>query len=372
MPPLQPLPLNPINVRRVAQALREGGIAGVPTETVYGLAGRADDPEALRSIFQAKRRPLSNPLIVHVGESLSSLTALEEFGLITLRGIGVSVREQTIRLLRRFWPGPLTLIHPRGARVLDLVTGTQPSVGLRMPDHPVLQEILTQIPFPLAAPSANRFGRISPTNAQAVIDEFGESVPYVLDGGECSCGIESTIVGWEHPHDSEPRWIIYRPGAVSAQDLTEVLEVPVTHLSAPSGEQTPLRTPGSQLSHYAPSRPFLRLHEAATDTELTQSLAPYLRQGKLVYLSLQGLPGILTHEERWQRRLSTISGTYERHFLSPRGNWAEAAQELFRLLRRLDRPDVGCLVMGEYIDAQTDGLARAVGERLRRASIQLS
>jgi L-threonylcarbamoyladenylate synthase len=211
-------------------ALRRGDVVGLPTETVYGLAGDASSPEAIARIFALKGRPADHPLIVHV----AGIDALDAWA----RDVPPLAR----KLAEAFWPGPLTLILRRQAHVLDAVTGGQDTVGLRCPRHPLALQVLRRFEGGLAAPSANRFGRISPTSAAHVRGEFGDAVPVVLDGGECEVGIESTIVDLSGP---TPR--ILRPGRLGKADIEAVIG-PVVEGAA---KESP-RVSGALASHYAP------------------------------------------------------------------------------------------------------------------------
>lgn len=221
------------DVARAAQLLRQGGLVAFPTETVYGLGARADDPGALRRIFEAKRRPTDHPLIVH----LPGAHALDDWAR--------DVPDRARRLAKLFWPGSLTLILRRKPGVPDLVTGGQDTLGLRVPNHPVALALLDAVGCGLAAPSANRFGRLSPTTAAHVVEELGDAVDAVLDGGACHVGLESTIVDLTAVR---PR--LLRPGAVTDDALAEVLGAPL----AGAGDDAP-RAPGTLPTHYAPTTP---------------------------------------------------------------------------------------------------------------------
>lgn len=214
-------------------ALRRGDAIGLPTETVYGLAADALDPAAVARIFALKGRPADHPLIVHlpIGAALSDWAR--------------EVPDAAQRLAERFWPGPLTLILKRHARVPDAVTGGQDTVGLRMPAHPMAQAVLKEFNSGLAAPSANRFGHVSPTSAAHVRSEFGAALPVVLDGGDCELGIESTIVDLSA---SVPR--ILRPGSIGRLALESV----IGPLGEGKNEASP-RVSGSLEQHYSPSTP---------------------------------------------------------------------------------------------------------------------
>lgn len=214
---------------RAVEFLQGGGLVAFPTETVYGLGADARNVAAVRRIFEVKRRPPTHPLIVHIG----SASALAEWA--------VDVPESAVRLADRFWPGPLTIILRRSEKVLAEVTGGQETVGLRVPSHPMALRLLAGFGGGIAAPSANRFGRVSPTTAEHVLEDLGNEVDFVLDGGPCAVGIESTIVDL-----SAGAPAILRPGGVSKEEIEEVLghAVPV--------RQTGVRAPGSHSSHYAP------------------------------------------------------------------------------------------------------------------------
>lgn len=211
-------------------ALRRGEPIGLPTETVYGLAADAHDPAAVRRIYELKGRPSDHPLIVHVADAVTASRWAGDWP------------EAAEALAEAFWPGPLTLILPRAANVPDEVTGGQDTVGLRVPAHPVAQALLRAFEGGVAAPSANRFGRISPTTAQHVREEFGDAVPVVLDGGECEIGLESTIVDLS---SDTPR--ILRPGKLSRPEIEAVIG-PVAE--GKDGDSP--RASGTLASHYAP------------------------------------------------------------------------------------------------------------------------
>jgi L-threonylcarbamoyladenylate synthase len=232
-------PPSAADIEAAVAALRRGECIGLPTETVYGLAADARNPAAVRRIFELKGRPADHPLIVH----LPGPEALADYA--------IEVPDAALRLAARFWPGPLTLILERGPGVPDEVTGGQDTVGLRVPAHPVAREVLQAFGGGLAAPSANRFGRISPTRAAHVRTEFGDALPIVLDGGPCEVGIESTIVDLS---GRRPR--LLRPGGIPRSEIEAVLgPLDGGHADAP-------RVSGSLEKHYAPHTP-LRLADRA-------------------------------------------------------------------------------------------------------------
>jgi L-threonylcarbamoyladenylate synthase len=215
------------------QALRDGDLVAFPTETVYGLGANAQNPAAVRKIFEAKGRPTSHPVIVHLDSPRYLHRWVRE------------VPDAAARLGEKFWPGPLTLVMPRAPQVHDIVTGGQDTVAVRVPSHPMAQQLLTAFGGGIAAPSANRYGRLSPTRAEHVREELGDSVRVILDGGEAQVGLESTIVAC----DGQTVRLL-RPGAVTATQIRSVvgeLLIGATHDSP--------RVPGSHAAHYAPSTP---------------------------------------------------------------------------------------------------------------------
>jgi L-threonylcarbamoyladenylate synthase len=248
--------LAPADIGRAVAVLRAGGLIAFPTETVYGLGADASNPGAVKKIYAAKGRPRNHPLIVH----LASVDAVSHWA--------SEVPETAKLLAARYWPGPLTLILKRAARVDDLVTGGQDTVALRVPSHATAQALLRSFGGGIAAPSANRYGRVSATTAEHVEAEFGSAIDFVLDGGACDLGIESTIVDV-----SGARPALLRPGSITLPELEAVLGHP---LRAP-GSDSP-RAPGTHAKHYAPRTP-LMLMEGDLVAELAASMS---RQGQRV------------------------------------------------------------------------------------------
>ncbi|VCU70573.1 Threonylcarbamoyl-AMP synthase [Pigmentiphaga humi] len=259
--PARILPPTPEAIVEAAALLRAGQPIGMPTETVYGLAADASSAEAVARIFAAKGRPNDHPVIVHVAEGDD------------LSHWAVRVPAAARKLMAAFWPGPLTLILPRATGVLDAVTGGQDTVGVRCPAHPVAQALLKAFGGGLAAPSANRFGRVSPTTAQHVADEFDTGVPVVLDGGACGVGIESTIVDV-----SSEIPILLRPGHISPVELSAVLGTVVLTRAEMDARRDVPRVSGSLSAHYAPRTP-LRL---AGGAELRAEIAAATARGQEV------------------------------------------------------------------------------------------
>ena len=230
-------------IHAAAELLRAGEIVAFPTETVYGLGADAANPLALRRVFEAKGRPVDHPLIIHIADASQ------------MAGWGRDIPERAWQLADAFWPGPLTMILQRGKRVLNEVTGGQETVGLRVPDHPAATALLREFGGGIAAPSANRFGRVSPTRAQHVRDELGAHVGMILDGGACRVGLESTIVSLV-----KGNVVLLRPGSIQVAAIEEVLRQSVM-LTQPVGQT--VRIPGALAAHYAPATP-LELHSAET------------------------------------------------------------------------------------------------------------
>jgi L-threonylcarbamoyladenylate synthase len=313
------------NLAFFAEALKAGCLVAIPTETVYGLAGLALDQAASRSIFDVKGRPLMDPLILHVANP-SMVDQLAE------------IPDGFSRLTEAFWPGPLTIILPKKPVVPDIVTAAKPTVAVRMPRHPVAHALLELVGQPLAAPSANPFGYVSPSTAQHVTDSFGESVPFVIDGGACEIGLESTILDLSHPDSPE----VLRPGAISAEQLGKVLGRTVAVRIKQLDPDQAATAPGTFSKHYSPK------------TSLTlfcgdEGPSPSNSQA-VVYL--QRPPSVSDKHTYW---------------LSENGDMETVAKSLFALLRQLD-------AMGyETIACQkphplSGGMAQAVADRLQRAA----
>jgi L-threonylcarbamoyladenylate synthase len=264
------------DIARAAALLRAGELVAFPTETVYGLGADATNPAAVANIFTAKGRPADHPLIVH----LPSVSHLGRWAR--------DVPAAAYALAAAFWPGPLTLILKRQpGGVPDTVTGGQDTVGLRVPNHPLALALLREFDGGIAAPSANRYGRISPTQAQHVVDELGTRVAMVLDGGACSVGIESTILDLS---TATPR--ILRPGMIDATMIAGVLG----QRPAQQGDTAP-RVPGSVAAHYAPRTPMQRVPSAALATVLAQAL----EHGKrIAVLAFQPAPANLSNIAAWR------------------------------------------------------------------------
>ena len=309
------------DIGRAAELLRDGELVGVPTETVYGLAANAFDEQAALRIFQAKNRPSFDPLIVHVRDRAQ------------VNEVVADVPAEAAALMEKFWPGPLTLVLPKRERIPGIVTSGLDTVGVRMPAHPLTLELLRELEFPLAAPSANPFGYISPTTAQHVADQLGGSVPYILDGGPCEVGVESTIIGWE---SGTP--VLYRPGGLALEHIEEVIGS-----VRPQVEHVLPLAPGMIESHYAPRKPLL--------VGDVRSLLNERRDSRCAVITFTA------HYDVW--RCET---------LSPNADVNEAARKLFHVLRDLDASDAELIIAEVF---PNEGLGRAINDRLRRASARV-
>lgn len=315
----------PANLRRLAAALRQGELVAIPTETVYGLAAHALDAKACRAIFQAKRRPANDPLIVHVPD-LAHAEELAEFN------------PAARRLARRFWPGPLTLVLPKKACVPGIVTSGGPTVAIRAPAHPLARRLLRLAKIPLAAPSANLFGYISPTTAAHVREGLGARIPHILDGGACAVGVESTVLDMTNP--KKPR--VLRPGAVTATQLEKFLGVKV-HGAKSRGRRARQPAPGMLERHYSPRTPLLLSPPTAKGT------AP----ARIAVVLLRRPPGKKPAQHIF--------------WLSERGALTEVARNLYDVLRRADAGRYRQIRV-EPLPADASGLAAAINDRLRRAA----
>jgi L-threonylcarbamoyladenylate synthase len=305
------------DISTAIRLLKGGQLVAIPTETVYGLAGNALDAAVVAKIFEAKGRPSFDPLICHVPDVAAALNYVSH------------IPETARQLTARFWPGPLTLVLPRKKNIPDLVTSGLDTVGIRCPSHPLTQQLLRHLPFPLAAPSANPFGYVSPTTAQHVQDQLGEKINYILDGGPCPVGIESTILSFEGDDAT-----VLRLGGLSAEEIESCIGPVKLHLHSSSNPVAP----GQLKSHYAPRKKMI-----------TGNIEQLLRQHPRA--------GVLSFQTNYNSPHQFI--------LSPSGDMAEAAKNLFTALRMLDNHPTD-IILAEYVPEA--GLGRAINDRLRRAS----
>lgn len=302
--------------------LKQNNLVAIPTETVYGLAANALNPIAVAKIFEAKNRPTFDPLIVHT----HSLQQVKTFT--------TSIHPLLHQLALKFWPGPLTLLLPKNELIPALVTSGLDRVGVRIPKHPLTLELLSKLDFPLAAPSANPFGYISPTSALHVEKQLGNKISYILDGGSCDVGIESTIVGEENG-----QIIIYRLGGLAIEDIEKeigTVQVQINQSSNP-------KAPGQLKSHYAPKKP---VYTGNIHTLLPQFLNKKL--GIILFGESINLPETVIVKD-----------------LSPSQNYQEAASNLFKYLRELDEAAIDVIIATQLPEMS---IGIAINDRLRRAS----
>jgi L-threonylcarbamoyladenylate synthase len=308
------------NIQIAIDELLKGNLVGIPTETVYGLAGNALDENALLKIFETKNRPAFDPLILH-SYSVEAIKKYVEY-----------IPEKLEILLKHFSPGPLTVLLPKKNTISDLATSGLSTVAFRIPNHALTLQLLEEIDLPLAAPSANPFGYISPTSADHVNKQLGDKIKYILEGGACQIGIESTIIGYENDTP-----IVYRLGGLAVEDI-EALIGKVELLSHSTSNP---KAPGMLKSHYAPRKPtFLLTPE--TEKLITETTA---------FIGFSEKNSLFREENQV--------------LLSPTGNLNEASRNLFRFLRELDESNFEQLFIAEV---PNEGLGRAINDRIKRAT----
>ncbi len=307
------------SVAEAARLLQDGQLVAFPTETVYGLGGDATNERAVAAIFEAKGRPQFNPLISHVLDAAEA----QKF---------VLWNETAEKLAARFWPGPLTLVLPRspGSPISLLATAGLDTVAIRAPSHPVAQALIRAAGRPIAAPSANRSGAVSPTRAEHVAESLGERVPLILDGGPCLVGVESTVLDLTTATPT-----LLRPGGATREAIEAVVGSIAVSDALPSGDSAH-KSPGQLESHYAPARPVRLAATSVTADEGLLAFGPVVPQGAML--------------------------TYN---LSPSGDLGEAAANLFAMMRTLDRPGIGRIAV---MPIPQTGLGLAINDRLRRAA----
>ncbi len=311
------------NIQKAVEILNQEELVAIPTETVYGLAGNAYSKKAVSKIFEMKNRPSFNPLIVHI-HAIDQLDQLASY-----------IPNKARLLANTFWPGALTLVLKKKPLVPDIVTAGKDSVAIRMPNHPVTLALLEQLSFPLAAPSANPFGSISPTKAIHVEEYFGHKLQMVLDGGHCKDGIESTIIGFE---SDEP--VLYRLGAISIEEIEKV----IGKIEIKNKKETSPDAPGMLLRHYAPStNTYLE-----TNVEEFVKSFPDKRIGLLLFSKAVNAPQII-HQE----------------ILSKNGDFKEAAANLYAALHFLDKLKLDMIIAERLPDIE---LGKSINDRLERAT----
>lgn len=308
------------DTNQAADVLGSGGIVGIPTETVYGLAANAFNEQAVVKVFKAKNRPAFDPLITHIANR-DALNPLVE-----------KIPEKALLLIDEFWPGPLTLVLPKTDKISDLISSGLSTAAFRMPRHKLLHELLKKLDFPIVAPSANPFGYVSPTTAEHVNQQLGNKIDYILDGGACKIGVESTIIAFE---DDKPT--ILRLGGLSVEAIETVVgpvNINISSSSKPSA-------PGMLISHYSPSK--------AVVLGNIEALIKKHRSEKI---------GVLSYNKKYP--------SYPNFVLSEKASLDEAAMNLFAGLRWFETQDVDLVITENVPD---EGLGKAINDRLNRASI---
>jgi L-threonylcarbamoyladenylate synthase len=306
------------SVEKAAEILKNGGLVAFPTETVYGLGADALNPAACAEIFAVKKRPFFDPLIVHISE-FSQLTPLVK-----------NPSEIELILAHAFWPGPLTIVFRKMDIIPDIVSSGLDTVAVRMPDHPVALELISKTGRPLAAPSANPFGYLSPTEARHVESQLGSSIGMVLDGGSCAVGVESTIIRVE-----ENRIILLRPGGVPAEQIERLSGLRIV---GPENSKK-IESPGQMPWHYAPSSKLVIIPEGSPVPESAGNALCAFRKSREGFSSVE--------------------------VLSPEGNLTEATARLFSVLRELDASGAKTIYAEEVPE---NGLGRAIMNRLKKAA----
>jgi L-threonylcarbamoyladenylate synthase len=307
------------SIAAAARLLQDGGLVAFPTETVYGLGGDATNERAVAAIFEAKGRPQFNPLISHVLDAAAAQKL-------------VRWNDTADKLAARFWPGPLTLVLPRakGSAIALLATAGLDTAAVRAPSHPVAQALIRAAGRPLAAPSANRSGAVSPTRAAHVAESLGDRVTMIVDGGPCLVGVESTVLDLTTTTPT-----LLRPGGATREAIEAVIGAVALSDAVPSGESA-RKSPGQLASHYAPARPVRLNATAVAADEGLLAFGPRVPAGALLTFNL-----------------------------SPAGDLGEAAANLFAMLRALDRPGIGRIAV---MPIPETGLGLAINDRLRRAA----
>ncbi|MCB0382947.1 MAG: threonylcarbamoyl-AMP synthase [Psychroserpens sp.] len=313
------------DISKAVTILSNDELVAIPTETVYGLAGNIFSKKAIQLIFETKKRPFFNPLIVHI-PSVELLPTIVSY-----------IPEKAQRLADAFWPGPLTLVLPKQSIIPDVITAGKDTVAVRIPNHPVALELLNELDFPLAAPSANPFGSISPTTAQHVSDYFENDIKMVLDGGPCQRGIESTIIGF---NGDEP--IIYRLGSTSI----EAIEAIVGAIQIKNKKELAPDAPGMLERHYAPK----------TQTILVDNLSEAIESNKNKRIGVLAI-----------NKPSEVKAIAFQIILSEATDLQEAASKLYDALHQLDKQDLDIIIAERFPDF---GLGKSINDRLLRATVK--
>lgn len=318
-----------VSVQKAVEILKNGGLVAIPTETVYGLAANALNEDAVQNIFKSKGRPSNNPLILHFNDWEDAEPFVQ------------NVPEDFHKLYRKFSPGPISYLLPKSALVSEKISAKNTTVAIRFPAHPVAKALLKELNFPLAAPSANPSGYISPTQSVHVIQQLGDKIDGVIEGGECTKGIESTIVGW----DEEGRVVIYRNGTITAKEIGDVLRKEVKVLT---GEHKKIVAPGMLSKHYSPKKP----------TYITANI------NQKTHLFSEKKIGII-----WQIKPDvTMFDNCINLSFSENGDLKTIAKNLYSTMYQMDNLDVDIILIEKCLEGD---LGLAIADRLSRAGINL-
>lgn len=346
------------HIRSAAELLQAGDVVGMPTETVYGLAGHGLRTDSLSKIFSVKERPTFDPLILHISPSLlPRLTEWVVFPTGKSRGC-------LDRLIQRYWPGPLTILFKKKAIIPDLATSGSPEVAIRMPSHPVAMHLIEIVGVPLAAPSANRFGRISPTTALDVVKELNGKITVVLDGGPSLVGVESTVI-----RVTDTGIEILRPGGVSLEELSQTTGVPVKQISIPSAALSEVKSasPGLLENHYAPRTPMILVSDTFSEKPF-DDIRNHIWEKKKKH-SAKSIALIAVSKSNMEKYSFSSSPLFQKNFyFSDKGSRIEIAQSLFQTLRAADESGVDLIFCENVSDIS--GLGAAISDRLYKASFK--
>lgn len=308
---------------KAKKILENNDLVSIPTETVYGLAGNIYSETAIKKIFETKKRPFFNPLIVHIHDKES------------LTDVAIEIPENASKLAAHFWPGSLTLVLKKNANIPDLITAGKDTVAVRVPDHAITLALLKSLQFPLAAPSANPFGSISPTTAQHVADYFPNNLSLVLDGGKCQNGIESTIIGFE-----ENKAVLYRLGSISVEEIEAVIGA----IEIKNNNENSPNAPGMLSRHYAPKTKTILVSDIESEIQKYEGQ----KIGLLLFKSNKDLfPNTLTE------------------VLSETANLKEAMSNLYAAMHRLDKENLDIIIAEKFPDSN---LGKSINDRLLRAT----
>jgi L-threonylcarbamoyladenylate synthase len=308
---------------KAKKILENNDLVSIPTETVYGLAGNIYSETAIKKIFDTKKRPLFNPLIVHIHDQAA------------LDTIAIEIPEKATKLAAYFWPGSLTLVLKKNVMIPDIITAGKDTVAVRVPNHPLTLALLKSLPFPLAAPSANPFGSISPTTAQHVADYFRDDISLVLDGGKCQNGIESTIIGFE-----ENKAVLYRLGSISIEEIEAV----IGKIEIKNNNETSPSAPGMLSRHYAPKTKTILVNDVANEIQKYEGQ----RIGLLLFQPNKILfPNTVTE------------------ILSETANMKEAMSNLYAAMHRLDKENLDLIIAEKF---PNNNLGKSINDRLVRAT----